>query len=176
MRTSKGTRINIDIDDLGPEPIPSIFAEELGCVIQISKSSIQQVLAILVENDLSNQTHLLGEIDNSDEIIISKGEQTIYKQNRVQLQSWWMQTSFSIQSLRDNPLCAQQELDAILDVNNPGLSAKLTFDPTEDVSAPFINAGIFPSIAILREQGVNGHVEMAAAFDRAGFNAVDVCR
>ena len=166
--------INIDIDDLGPEPIPSLFAEELGCVIQISKSSIQQVLAILVENDLSNQTHLLGEINNSDEIVISKGEQTIYKQNRVQLQSWWMQTSFSIQSLRDNPLCAQQELDAILDVNNPGLSAKLTFDPTEDVSAPFINAGIFPSIAILREQGVNGHVEMAAAFDRAGFNAVDV--
>ncbi len=166
--------ITIDLTDLETESIPGLFSEELGCIIQISKSKIQQVIAILVENDLSDQTYVLGEVNNSDEIIIEQNGETIYKSSRVQLHEWWSDTSYSIQTLRDNPECAKQELESILDVNNPGLSASLTFDPNKDISAPFINMGVLPNIAILREQGVNGHMEMAAAFSRAGFNAIDI--
>jgi phosphoribosylformylglycinamidine synthase len=79
-----------------------------------------------------------------------------------------------MQKLRDNPECAQQEYDRILDLNDPGLHAQLSFDLDEDISAPYIQTGVRPQIAVLREQGVNGHVEMAAAFDRAGFAVVDV--
>ena len=79
-----------------------------------------------------------------------------------------------MQALRDNPLCAQQEYDRLLDSADPGLNAVAAFDPDEDIAAPFIASGVRPRVAILREQGVNGHIEMAAAFDRAGFAAVDV--
>ncbi|MCJ8270591.1 MAG: phosphoribosylformylglycinamidine synthase subunit PurQ, partial [Psychrosphaera sp.] len=83
-------------------------------------------------------------------------------------------TTYQMQALRDNPKCAEQEFAAKKDVSDPGLSAKLSFDINEDVAAPFIIKGAAPKIAILREQGVNSHVEMAAVFDRAGFHAVDV--
>jgi phosphoribosylformylglycinamidine synthase len=79
-----------------------------------------------------------------------------------------------MQALRDNPECAQQEYERILDTTDPGLHAKLGFDPAEDIAAPYIAKGVRPRIAVLREQGVNGQVEMAAAFDRAGFEATDV--
>jgi phosphoribosylformylglycinamidine synthase len=86
----------------------------------------------------------------------------------------WSETSYRIQALRDNPDCAQQEFDALLDDSNPGLSVKLSFDQNDNIAAPFIARGVRPRVAILREQGVNGQMEMAAAFDRAGFSAVDV--
>ena len=92
---------------------------------------------------------------------------------RCYFQRLWSETSFRIQALRDNPDCAQQEFDGLL-ADNPGLSSSLSFDQNEDVAAPFISSGAKPRIAILREQGVNGQLEMAAAFDRAGFEAVDV--
>ncbi len=90
------------------------------------------------------------------------------------LQRQWAETSYQIQRLRDNAECADQEFDALLEEGNPGLSAKLSFDVNEDIAAPFIKRGVRPQVAVLREQGVNGQVEMAAAFDRAGFAAVDV--
>lgn len=79
-----------------------------------------------------------------------------------------------MQALRDNPACAQQEFDRILDADDPGLQVALSYDASADIAAPFIQTGVRPSLAVLREQGVNGHVEMAAAFDRAGFRAIDV--
>lgn len=166
--------LKINISGMGADAFSILFNEELGCVIQVTKSTLQQVLAVLVENDLSNKTYILGEINNSDDLVIEFNGNTVYKQSRVMLQKWWMNTSFSIQLLRDNPICAEQELETILDKNNRGLSVNLTFDQNEDDSAPFVNVGILPSVAVLREQGVNGHIEMAAAFNRAGFNAVDV--
>jgi len=90
------------------------------------------------------------------------------------LQRVWAETTYRLQRLRDNPQCAQEEYDRLLDVADPGLHASLSFDPEQDVAAPFISRGMRPRIAILREQGVNGQIEMAAAFDRAGFEAVDV--
>ena len=86
----------------------------------------------------------------------------------------WSETSFRMQSLRDNPQTAREEYDRLLDTADPGLSATLTFDPEAKIAAPYIGKGAKPRMAILREQGVNGQVEMAAAFDRAGFAAVDV--
>ena len=94
-------------------------------------------------------------------------------EKRVDLQRAWSETTYRIQRLRDHPECAQQEYDRVLDAADPGLTVRLTFDLDDDVAAPFLNLAR-PKIAILREQGVNGQVEMAAAFDRAGFEAVDV--
>ena len=92
----------------------------------------------------------------------------------MKLQRWWAETSYRMQALRDNQRCAQQEFDNLLDDHDPGLSVSVPYDIREDIAAPYIATGIRPAIAILREQGINGHTEMAAAFDLAGFTAVDV--
>ncbi len=164
--------IDFKIDELGIDPIASLFSEELGVVFQVSRQDEEKVLAILNEHDLRNNTFCFGEINNSDEIVIHYKDKEFYKNDRTELLKLWMQTSYHIQSLRDNPQCAKQELEAIIDKNNPGLSANLTFAVNEE--APQIKTSIRPKIAVLREQGVNGHMEMAAAFDRAGFDSVDV--
>jgi phosphoribosylformylglycinamidine synthase len=98
----------------------------------------------------------------------------VFAGQRRLLQRQWAETSYQIQRLRDNVECAEQEFDVILEEDNPGLSTKLSFDVNQDIAAPYIKKGIRPQVAVLREQGVNGQVEMAAAFDRAGFNAIDV--
>ena len=95
-------------------------------------------------------------------------------ESRVELQRLWSETSYRVQSLRDNADCAREEFDNLLDAEDPGLHAELSYDINDDVSAPYINKGARPKVAVLREQGVNGQVEMAAAFDRAGFDSVDV--
>jgi len=102
------------------------------------------------------------------------GGETVLEETRVNWQRVWSETSYRIQALRDNPDCAQQEFDSLLDESDPGLSAHLSFDINADVAAPFIASGKKPKIAVLREQGVNGQVEMAAAFYKAGFTPVDV--
>ena len=98
----------------------------------------------------------------------------IYDAPRLELQRLWSETTYHLQRLRDNPECAQQEFDRILDAQDPGLFVALSFDLNTDIAAPYIATGKRPRMAVLREQGVNGQVEMAAAFDRAGFEAVDV--
>ena len=94
------------------------------------------------------------------------GGREIYSVSRVDLHRAWSETTFQMQLLRDNPQCAQQEYDRLLDMQDPGMSPVLSFDAAEDIAAPFVNTAR-PRIAILREQGVNGQLEMAAAFDRA---------
>jgi phosphoribosylformylglycinamidine synthase len=116
----------------------------------------------------------IGEVVETDEIRISCGDRLLFSEARSRLHRLWSETTWQMQTLRDNPEDAQQEYDRILDVEDPGLAPSLTFDPTEDVAAPFIASGSRPRMAVLREQGVNGQVEMAAAFDRAGFDSVDV--
>ncbi len=95
-------------------------------------------------------------------------------ESRLALHRVWEETSYRMQALRDDPECAREAFDTLLDSTDPGLHAALSFDPTDDVAAPFIARGSRPRVAVLREQGVNGQIEMAAAFDRAGFDAVDV--
>ncbi len=151
-----------------------LFNEELGAVIQVHQDATPEVLAQFSAAGLGDCVAVIGQPVNSDDVAISFNGQPVFGGQRRLLQRQWAQTSYQIQRLRDNVQCAEQEFDAILDEENPGLSAKLSFDVNQDISAPYIRKGVRPQIAVLREQGVNGQVEMAAAFDRAGFSAIDV--
>jgi phosphoribosylformylglycinamidine synthase len=115
-------------------------------------------------------SHIIGTLNDRDEIRFTRSAKPLFAEKRIDLQRAWSETSYLMQKLRDNPACAQEEYDRILDAADPGLSVQLTFDPKE----VFVNTGASPRVAILREQGVNGQVEMGAAFTRAGFEAVDV--
>jgi phosphoribosylformylglycinamidine synthase len=168
------TGVTVDLTPLGGDPVAALFTEELGAVLQVPRSRREGILGAIKKAGLLRHAHVIGYTTADDIIGVRHDGREIFYDSRVNLQRAWSETSFHIQRLRDNAECAQQEHDLILDSANPGLSAQLTFDPAEDVAAPFITRGIRPSVAILREQGVNGHVEMAAAFDRAGFAAVDV--
>jgi phosphoribosylformylglycinamidine synthase len=164
--------LDINITNLGEEALAVLFSEEPGAVLQVSREHTVAVMARFVDAGV-NHVQVIGRPNDEDWLHIEQDGQLIFDQSRVILQSLWSETSYRMQALRDNPECAQQEFDRLLQAD-PGLSVKLTYDPQENISAPFINSGVRPAIAILREQGVNGQVEMAAAFDRAGFRAVDV--
>jgi phosphoribosylformylglycinamidine synthase len=152
--------------------LAALFAEELGAVLQVRAQERDAVLARLGAAGL--QAQAIGCINDSDEIRLMRGATPLLVEKRIDLQRAWSETTWRMQALRDNPECAQQEYDRILDAGDPGLHARLSFDPAGDVAAPYIAKGARPRIAVLREQGVNGQVEMAAAFDRAGFDATDV--
>ncbi len=152
--------------------LAALFAEELGAVLQVRAPDRDAVLARLHAGKLPAQA--IGSTNQSDEIRLMRGTALVLTQKRIDLQRAWSETTWRMQALRDNPECAREEYDRILDAGDPGLHAKLSFDPAGDVAAPYIRKGARPKIAVLREQGVNGHVEMAAAFDRAGFEATDV--
>jgi phosphoribosylformylglycinamidine synthase len=150
----------------------ALFAEELGAVIQIRSQDRARVLQRLVDAELYGI--VVGAPNARDELRLVRNARTLMAESRVDLQRAWSEVTYQMQKLRDNPVCAQQEFDRILDADDPGLFASLTFAPSEDNAAPFIKRGARPQVAILREQGVNGQNEMAAAFDRAGFMPVDV--
>ena len=151
-----------------------LFNEELGAVIQVKTDHHNDVLEVLAEQGLRELSFVIGGLNAQDEIRFLRNNKTIFAEKRVDLHRAWSETTYRMQKLRDNPECAQQEYDRLLDASDPGLNVQLSFEIDAGVSAPFISTGIRPPIAIMREQGVNGHVEMAAAFDRAGFTAVDV--
>ena len=168
------TGINIQLNALGDNYVNALFNEELGAVIQIKSSDTDDVISQFIEAGLSDACHLIGKLNNDNQISFTKNTEQIFKRSRIDLQRIWSETTFHMQSLRDNPDCAQQEFDALLDESDPGINTHITFDINDNISAPYINKGERPAMAILREQGVNGQVEMAAAFDRAGFKSVDV--
>ena len=167
-------RCGLDISiQPGVEVIGALFAEELGAAIQIAEKSTDEVQAVFARQGLQDLVHPIASINNRDEIRISQGETALFRAPRAELQETWSQVSFHIQSMRDNPHCAQQEFDRISS-DDPGLNALLSFDlETLNNEAPALLSSR-PRMAVLREQGVNGQLEMAAAFDRAGFEAVDV--
>ena len=152
----------------------ALFSEELGAVMQIRAADRQKVMDLLREEGVHAYASLIGFLNDKDEIRFSRNAKFVFAEKRVDLQRAWSETTWRMQTLRDNPDCAKQEYDRVLDASDPGLSVSLTYDPSEDIAAPFIAKGARPKVAILREQGVNGQVEMAAAFHRAGFEAVDV--
>ncbi|ODS24691.1 phosphoribosylformylglycinamidine synthase [Candidatus Endobugula sertula] len=165
--------IDVDITALGDDAIAALFNEELGVVVQVADENLVTVIARFTQAGFADCVHSIAVWNSDDTIRFKHQDQLIFQQARAELQAQWSETSYRMQLLRDNPECAQQEFDRIRQ-HDPGLSASLSYDPSEDISAPYIASGIKPQVAILREQGVNGHVEMAAAFDRAGFAAVDV--
>jgi phosphoribosylformylglycinamidine synthase len=150
--------------------LAALFAEELGAVIQVRASDRRRVLERLA--DIPAQ--VIGTLNARDEVRLVRNAKPAFAAPRVELERAWSEVSFRMQQLRDDPGCALEEFDRILDREDPGLSVALTYDAADDVAAPFIARGARPKVAILREQGVNGQVEMAAAFDRAGFEARDV--
>jgi phosphoribosylformylglycinamidine synthase len=166
--------LDIDAGQFGTDMLPALFNEELGAVIQVREQELDKVMQILEQHQLATHTRQLARLNDQDTIRVLNGGKTVFEAARVELQRIWWQTSFEMQSLRDNADCAREEFDALLVANDPGLHASLSFNPADDVAAPYINSGARPKMMILREQGVNGHVEMAAAFDRAGFDCVDV--
>ncbi|UTW08872.1 phosphoribosylformylglycinamidine synthase [Pseudomonas benzenivorans] len=169
--------LNLQLDALadGREELAAVlFNEELGAVIQVRQDATPDVLAQFSAAGLGDCVAVIGQPLNNAEVSISFDGQPVFGGERRLLQRQWSETSYQIQRLRDNAQCADQEFDALLEEDNPGLSAKLGYDVNEDIAAPYIKKGVRPQIAVLREQGVNGQVEMAAAFDRAGFDAIDV--
>ncbi|MAB97977.1 MAG: phosphoribosylformylglycinamidine synthase [Pseudomonadaceae bacterium] len=169
--------LNLQLDALAQnldEVAGVLFNEELGAVIQVHQDVTAEVLSQFSAAGLADCVSVIGQPVNNGEVLISYHGEKVFTGERRMLQREWSSTSYQIQRLRDNAECADQEFDALLEEDNPGLSAKLGFDVNENISAPYIKKGLRPQIAVLREQGVNGQVEMAAAFDRAGFNAIDV--
>ncbi len=168
------TGLRIHLDDLGDDPLAALFNEELGAVIQVRHQDTDEVLEWLHDAGLAHYSHVIGTLSEDDRLVFTHDHKTVLAASRFEWQRIWSETSYQLQALRDNPECARQEFDTILDGDDPGLQAVLCFDPAEDVAAPYIRRGRQPRVAVLREQGVNGQIEMAAAFTRAGFTAVDV--
>jgi phosphoribosylformylglycinamidine synthase len=172
------TGIDIDISQLNGDNVSVLFNEELGAVLQIRESDVDAVNAVLAKHGIEDYCTDIGRINNEDTIRFTRDETIILENSRTYYRTTWAQTTYQMQSMRDNPACAQEEHDVKFDTEDPGLQADLSFDINEDIVAELIAKdalkGTNPRIAILREQGVNSHVEMAAAFDRAGFIAIDV--
>jgi phosphoribosylformylglycinamidine synthase len=176
--------LSINLDELHGDPLRALFNEELGAVIQVRNRDVRHVLGLAHEAGLKS-VHTIATLNQTGMIEISRHKKMLFSESGVNLQRIWSETSYQIQKLRDHPDCAQQEFDRLLDAADPGLHVKLTYDPNKSSYAASPSgkstAGAHtkinlsrPRIAILREQGVNGQVEMAAAFDRAGFTALDV--
>ena len=191
--------LRIDLAPLGPEPLPALFSEELGAALQVRARDAARVLERLrAVPRLAPHVHSIGEAHGGERIRFEHRGATVLDAARVDLHRAWSETSWRMQTLRDEPECAREAFDALLDDADPGLGASLAFPygrvvaesgraagaageaanperPAAPAGAPpGLSRGGRPRVAILREQGVNGHRELAAAFDRAGFEAVDV--
>ena len=161
--------LNIDLTECGNDIKATLFNEELGAVIQVKKELISNTLT-KINAALNQNAFLIGSINSDQMIHIKHQNKTVFEDTRSNLQSAWTETSFKMQSIRDNPECALEEFSIISDDLDPGLNPKFNFE----IPSSFAIKKTKPKIAILREQGVNGHIEMAAAFSTAGFEAHDV--
>ncbi len=171
------TGIDIEMSTLvadANDMLPALFAEELGVVVQVAKANTAEVLRQFSAAGLAEQTHVIGGLNDDDQIRFTLEGEEVLVDSRIEWQRTWAETSYRLQAMRDNAQCAQQEYDRLLDASDPGFTAALSFDPADNVAASLIASGNRPQVAILREQGVNGQTEMAAAFDRAGFACTDV--
>lgn len=170
-------RAGLDLD-FSEQDMQTIFAllfnEELGGLVQISDSEAMDALAVIERFGLAKCLRRVAYVTHDDQIRISGNDNLIFSESRTDLHRIWSETSYLMQAERDNPETAKQAYDSLLDVSDPGLNPKVSFDPSDDVAAPFILGAARPRVAILREQGVNSFQEMAAAFERAGFQPVDV--
>nr|WP_217344429.1 phosphoribosylformylglycinamidine synthase [Noviherbaspirillum sp. L7-7A]MBV0878579.1 phosphoribosylformylglycinamidine synthase [Noviherbaspirillum sp. L7-7A] len=152
----------------------ALFSEELGAVLQVRAEQKSDAMNVLREFGLGAVGHIIGKTNPRDDIEFTRDAKVIYKQPRMALQKLWSETSWRIARLRDNPACADAEYERINDAADPGITPRVSFDMEQDVAAPFIGTGARPRVAILREQGVNSHIETAYVMHKAGFEAVDV--
>ena len=166
--------ISVQLDDLGEDDLAVLFSEELGVVVQVRHSDTDDVVKLLRDAGLGHHSHVIGTLNDADRIEVRRSSNILLSFGRIELQQAWSETTREMQALRDNPECAREEFDRIGDNADPGIQVVLSFDPKEDTAAPMIAGGKRPTLAVLREQGVNGQLEMANAFHRAGFECVDV--
>ena len=169
-----GMDIFLDALSFEAHELALLFNEELGAVLQAASDNWPQLRDLAAEYGIGGCLATLGKPNDEDRLRISRAGIELYCESRVELQRRWSETSYRMQSLRDNSRCAKEEFDAIEDAQDPGLHAVLTFDINEDICAPYVSVRARPRVAVLREQGVNGQVEMAAAFHQSGFAPVDV--
>lgn len=170
----QGIKLSLSDDNL----LGQLFSEELGAVIQVLPENVADLITLAEEHNVSDMLSLVGQSTEEDSLIIQtplhQGDKTL-RFSRSELQQQWSQVSYQIAHRRDNPECVQQEYDLIADTNHKGLIAAPNFDLNQKIETPYLNSREDkPRVAILREQGVNGQLEMAAGFTQAGFEAVDV--
>jgi phosphoribosylformylglycinamidine synthase len=165
----------VALDGLGRDPLAILFSEELGVVLQVADRHAGEAEAVLGRHGLASLSRRIGETTGGDSLDLWLGGQRVFGEGVLPLQRKWAELTWRMQAMRDNPDCAREEYDALLDRADPGMSARAPFAAGPRPSVPpRRRAGRAPRVAILREQGINGQVEMAAAFDRAGFESVDV--
>ena len=154
--------------------LAALFNEELGAVIQVRAEEKSAVMDVLRSHNLGACSHIIGKPNDRGVVEFTRDAKIIYSQPRADLHRLWSETSWRISRVRENPATADAEYDRLLDLADPGMQPKITFDLADNVAAPFLASGVRPRVAILREQGVNSHIETAWAMHRAGFAAVDV--
>jgi phosphoribosylformylglycinamidine synthase len=162
--------MNVVLDGIDGEPLDILFNEEAGVVLQIADSKMAAVDAILAKYGLADLACEIARPSEDAALTVLLDDAVLYSERISVLKRYWSELTYHMQALRDNPACAKEEYDNLLDETDPGMNFHLTYDPAET----FHIGGERPKMAILREQGINGQVEMGAAFDRAGFASVDV--
>jgi phosphoribosylformylglycinamidine synthase len=165
--------LEVDLALVGTDDLSALFSEELGAVIQVRHTDTDAALQILEQHGLADYSPVIGTLPEADRIRFTRHGEPVFSSTRADLQRTWSAVSHRMQRLRDNPDCAD-EAYARIRLPDPGLHARLSFDPEDDISFPYVARGARPTVAIFREQGVNGQLEMAAAFHAAGFECVDV--
>ena len=165
--------LDIQLPGGADSAVAQLFAEEPGAVLQLRRAERQQVLARFAAQGLADCVRIIGAPLHERRVRIHVGD-LLLDESWADLRRAWSETSYQMRRLRDDPDCAEEEFAGMLDEGDPGLSQQLSFDPDEDIAAPMIARGTRPRVAVLREQGVNSHYEMAAVLDRAGFEAHDV--
>ncbi|MBS0591419.1 MAG: phosphoribosylformylglycinamidine synthase, partial [Proteobacteria bacterium] len=166
--------LDVELSGWGESILSAMFAEELGAVVQIRASDRDAFRSVMADHGLDDIVSFCGVPHKRMRVKLWLNGERLARWPWEELMSAWSETSFQMATRRDNPQSARDEDGLRSDDSDPGITPKLTFDAGEDIAAPYILSGARPKIAILREQGVNGQVEMAAAFTRAGFDAYDV--
>jgi len=166
--------LGLDIDlSACDDALASLFAEELGAVVQVRRTELPHVRDVFDSQGLGSAVSMIGTVIGADRVHIHFADHSL-DYSRTELHAIWSAVSHRMQTLRDNPVTADEGLRATLDGADPGLAPSLTFDANQNPASTYLSSGTRPGIAILREQGINSHVEMAAAFNRAGFRATDI--
>jgi phosphoribosylformylglycinamidine synthase len=166
--------LDVALDGWGDDPFRTLFTEELGAVVQVALEDRAAFADLIERHHLTECAQRIGRPVAAPRIRVSDEGQVLAEWSWTELFDAWWATSHAMQQRRDDPSCADAEREARRRFDDAGLNPKLTFEPSDDIAAPYIHTGVRPRVAVLREQGVNGQIEMAAAFDRAGFTAVDV--
>jgi phosphoribosylformylglycinamidine synthase len=166
--------LDIELDPAGGAVLPQLFSEECGVVLQVAEAQLQSVRDVFAAHGLAAVVQRIGRPRPERRLRVMHAERVVLDESLNDLRRAWSETSHRMRRLRDDPECADEEFATILDDEDPGLQWRLGFSADEDVAAPYIARGVRPKVAVLREQGVNSQVEMAAALARAGFEPHDV--